>query len=175
MAEMTTLLSRDYAITVDCELRDTALSNTKNVVYGGKKTTRASLTATDTLNVATIKDAVEILSTADAPKYQGTNWICFVHPHQSRTLRDDPAWVNASNYGAPMQLFTGEIGRIDDVRFIETTLMCNGAKKEKQRSHTMLTLLKVQVKKVHRTLFLYIKLYYLVTLTMVLQQHYLLN
>jgi N4-gp56 family major capsid protein len=24
-------------------------------------------------------------------------------------------------------LFTGEIGKIDDVRFIETTLMCNGA------------------------------------------------
>lgn len=135
MAEMTTLLSRDYAITVDCELRDTALSNTKNVVYGGKKTTRASLTATDTLNVAAIKDAVEILSTADAPKYQGTNWICFVHPHQSRTLRDDPAWVNASNYGAPMQLFTGEIGRIDDVRFIETSLMCNGAVAETEESY----------------------------------------
>ncbi|MER8055590.1 hypothetical protein, partial [Acinetobacter pittii] len=66
----------------------------RDAVYGGKKTTRASLTATDTLNVATIKDEVEILSTADAPKYQGTNWFCFVHPHQSRTLRDDPAWVN---------------------------------------------------------------------------------
>ena len=47
--------------------------------------------------------------------------------HQSRTLRDDPAWIEASKYGAPTQLFTGEIGRIDDVRFIETTLMPNGA------------------------------------------------
>ena len=36
--------------------------------------------------------------------------------HQSRTLRDDPAWINASTYGAPEQLFSGEIGRIDDVR-----------------------------------------------------------
>lgn len=129
MAESTQLLGRDYAMVVDRELRDAALSTT-NVVYAGKKTARKDLTATDILNVAAIKDAVEILSTADAPKYAGTNWICFVHPHQSRTLRDDPAWINASNYGAPTQLFTGEIGRIDDVRFIETTMMCNGAAAE---------------------------------------------
>ena len=45
----------------------------------------------------------------------------------SRDLRDDSAWINASNYGAPEQLFNGEIGRIDDTRFIETTIMCNGA------------------------------------------------
>lgn len=126
MAESTQLLGRDYAMVVDRELRDAALSTT-NIVYGGQKTDRASITATDVLDVAAIKDAVEILSTADAPKYGGTNWICFVHPHQSRTLRDDPAWIKATNYGAPTQLFTGEIGSIDDVRFIETTMMCNGA------------------------------------------------
>lgn len=126
MAESTQLLGRDYATVVDRELRDAALDTT-NIVYGGRKSSRANLTSTDVLDVAAIKDAVEILSTADAPKYGGTSWICFVHPHQSRTLRDDPAWINASNYGAPTQLFNGEIGRIDDVRFIETTMMCNGA------------------------------------------------
>lgn len=131
MASATTLLGRDYALVVDCELRDTALSGT-NVVYaskndGTKVTTRAGLDETCVMKVSTIKDAIEILSTNNAPKVGGTNWICFVHPHQSRGLRDDSAWINASNYGAPEQLFTGEIGRIDDTRFIETTLMCNGA------------------------------------------------
>ena len=42
-------------------------------------------------------------------------------------MRDDPAWVNASNYGDPTALFTGEIGRIDDTRFVETTILSNGA------------------------------------------------
>lgn len=127
MASATTLLGRDYAMVVDCELRDVALSGT-NVVYAGKKDARASLTAEDTMQVSTIKDAIEILATNNAPKAAGgAYWICFVHPHQSRGLRDDTAWINASNYGAPDQLFTGEIGRIDDTRFIETTLMCNGA------------------------------------------------
>lgn len=125
MATTTSLLGRDYAMVMDCELRDVALSGT-NIVYGGGKSSRAELTKADKLSVATIKDAIEILSTNNAPKYGGAYWICFVHPHQSRDLRDDSAWINASNYGNPEQLFNGEIGRIDDTRFIETTLMCNG-------------------------------------------------
>lgn len=126
MATTTTLLGRDYAMVLDCELRDTALSGT-NVVFANKRADRTAIVAGDKLTVATIKDAIEILATNNAPKYQNLYWICFVHPHQSRDLRDDSAWINASNYGAPEQMFTGEIGRIDDTRFIETTLMCNGA------------------------------------------------
>lgn len=125
MATTTTLLGRDYALVMDCELRDVALSGT-NIVYAGGKESRDAITDADKLQVSTIKDAIEVLATNNAPKYQNLYWICFVHPHQSRDLRDDSAWINASNYGAPEQLFTGEIGRIDDTRFIETTLMCNG-------------------------------------------------
>lgn len=131
MATATTLLARDYATVLDLELRDCALKNA-TVIFGRKTgeakiTARSEITAKNPLTVATVKDGVEILATNNAPKFEGNYYICFVHPHQSRDLRDDNAWINASNYGAPTQLFTGEIGRIDDVRFIETTLMCNGA------------------------------------------------
>lgn len=132
MASTTTLLARDMAIVMDCELRDTCLS-CSHVVYARKSdgtpatAGRTNILSTNVLSVAAIKDAVEILATANAPKIEGNFYICFVHPHQSRSLRDDVAWIEASKYGAPDQLFTGEIGRIDDVRFIETTLMCNGA------------------------------------------------
>ena len=133
MNTTTTLLARDYALVVDCLLRDTALSTAggTSVVYadkadGTKITTRATLKAECKLKVSTIKDALEILATANAPMYNGQDWIAFIHPHQSRDLRDDPAWTNTSNYGAPTLPFYGEIGRIDNVRFIETTLMPNG-------------------------------------------------
>jgi N4-gp56 family major capsid protein len=130
MGKATALLGRDYSIVLDCQLRDTALTGT-NVVYastsaGVKVASRITVDATCILKVSTIKDAVEILATNNAPKYEGTAWICFVHPHQSRGLRDDNAWIEASKYGAPDQLFSGEIGKIDDVRFIETTIMPNG-------------------------------------------------
>lgn len=131
MADATTLLSRDVAVTLDTELRDVALK-APNVIYGRAKDAekvadRNSITPANKMTVTTIKDAVEILATNNTPKIDGAYYICFVHPHQSRDLRDDPAWINASNYGAPEQLFNGEIGKIDDVRFIETTIMCNGA------------------------------------------------
>lgn len=133
MDDAATLLGRDMALTLDIELRDTLIGNLTSVIYGrankdaAKITARANIGATNILSVATIKDGVEILATNNCPKFNGAYYICFVHPHQSRTLRDDSAWIEASKYGAPEQLFTGEIGRIDDVRFIETTLMPNGA------------------------------------------------
>ena len=139
MASATALLGRDYAIVLDTELRDTALSGT-NVVYASKKdgtkvSARTDLVEGCTLKVSTIKDAIEILATNNAPKYNNESWICFVHPHQSRGIRDDHAWINASNYGAPELQFIGEIGRIDDTRFIETTLMCNGACSDEDLAH----------------------------------------
>lgn len=131
MASATALLGRDYAITLDTELRDVALSGA-NVVYaskndGSKVVSRAELDETCTLKVSTIKDAIEVLATNNAPKYNHESWIAFIHPHQSRGIRDDHAWINASNYGAPELQFIGEIGKVDDTRFIETTIMSNGA------------------------------------------------
>lgn len=136
MADATTLLARDVAITLDVELRDTLINGVTNTIYGRASKTapkiasRKDITETNTLTVASIKDAVEILATANAPKFEGNYYVCFVHPHQSRDLRDDSAWIEASKYGAPEQLFNGEIGRIDDVRFIETTIMPNGVAPE---------------------------------------------
>lgn len=130
MASATTLLSRDYAMVLDCMLRDAALAGT-NVVWarnadGTKPANRLAMTAENKMRVSVVKDALEILSTNNAPK-RPEGWICILHPHQSRDIRDDSAWINASNYGAPQQLFNGEIGRVDDVRFVETTIMKNGA------------------------------------------------
>jgi N4-gp56 family major capsid protein len=132
MQDATTLLGRDVAITLDLELRDTVINGVTNTIFGRadknapKITSRANITASNNLSVATVKDAIEILATVNAPKFDGSYYIQFVHPHQSRELRDDNSWIEASKYGAPEQLFTGEIGKIDDVRFIETTLMPNG-------------------------------------------------
>jgi len=120
------LLGRDMAIVLDLVLRDAAVSAT-GVVYGGKKTARNLVAAADTFTTVQIKDATETLETANAPKWAGDHYICFLHPHQARGLRDDNDWVNASLYSGATQIYTGEIGRFDDVRFVSTTVMPNGA------------------------------------------------
>jgi hypothetical protein len=44
-----------------------------------------------------------------------------VHPHQSRRLRDTPEFIEVTKYAAPGNFMLGEIGRLNDVVFIETT------------------------------------------------------
>lgn len=125
------LLGRDMALVLDQQLRDIAISGS-NTIFGWDGTStapaaRTSLAAKDTFNTRTIKDAVEVLETNNAPKFGGDHYVCFLHPHQARKLRDDSNWINASLYAGVTQIYTGEIGRYEDVRFISTTVMPNGA------------------------------------------------
>ena len=45
----------------------------------------------------------------------------FVHPKQSRDLRSNPEFIEVTKYAAPGNFMLGEIGRLYDVVFIETT------------------------------------------------------
>lgn len=114
-----TLLGMHYATKRDSEIRDVLLAGT-NVIWSGKKDDRSELDSDDVFDLALVKDAVEFLAVQKAPKF-GDSYICFVHPHQSRGLRDDPGWINVQDYANPANFLTGEIGRLESVRFIETT------------------------------------------------------
>lgn len=119
MSSTTRLLGIDYAATNDIESRDT-LELSGNVVYAGDAANEDAVSDTDYLTLEEIKDAVEILETNNASKIDNDHWICFVSPHQSRRLRDDPDWINVGKLDPP-RLYKGEIGRVDDVVFINTT------------------------------------------------------
>lgn len=119
MANAAKLLGRDYAMTLDKELRDTVLSGTQ-VVYPNGKQSRNKIESGDVFDGEVIKDALEVLATNNAGKYQNDHYVCFIHPHHARGLRNDPEFQNATTYG---KQYAGEIGRIHDVVFIETTQM----------------------------------------------------
>lgn len=123
MDRASTLLGMHYATNRDGLIRDALMTGT-NIKYsqkGGVATTRANLVAGSTFDVNLCRDAAEFLATQKAPKFNGDAYVCFVHPHQGRTLRADPAWIDVRVYAQPDQIFNGEIGRIEDIRFIETT------------------------------------------------------
>lgn len=125
MADAAVLLGRDYALVLDSYLRDVFLG-TANVQYAAGHTAANQITSANVFNTAEIKDAVETLKTLNVPPvYRGGDqaYICVAHPHQLRTLRDDPNWINARVYVDPKDLYTGEVGRYENVVFIETTQM----------------------------------------------------
>lgn len=133
MAMASAHLGRDMTVTLDLEIRDAALQTT-NVVRGDGATdgieaaSRSLISGTNgTFDTRMVKDMVEVLETNNVPKFDGDYYICFIHPHQARGLRDDDDWVNAQLYANTGGIFNGEIGRFEDVRFITTTVMPNGA------------------------------------------------
>lgn len=131
MSEAATLLGRDYAVTRDLALRDAIFTgassqlSTNSADLGGDDS--AGIDADETFNIEAVRKAVEILQTNDAPKFFGDYYVCFLHPHQAAYLRRDQDWVNAHQYVGTRNLFSGEIGRWEDVIFIVTTHAPNGA------------------------------------------------
>lgn len=120
MADTAKLLGQDYAKVIDTLARDTIELGAGSAVYANNRADADAVTATDYLTMEEIKDAVEVLATNNTQKINNDHWVCFVHPHQSRRLRDDADWVTVGKLD-PQRLYNGEIGRIDDVIFIETT------------------------------------------------------
>jgi N4-gp56 family major capsid protein len=141
MASAARLLGRNMAQYLDGQARDTLYSGA-SVGYGygtpsGARTpvspydqgtavntasspVRAQLTGNFHLSPAAIKDAIEVLSTKNVPRL-GDSYVAFVHPHQSRHLRDTPEFMEVTKYAAPGNFLIGEIGRLYDTVFIETT------------------------------------------------------
>ena len=134
MSEAATLLGRDYAVTRDLALRDAVFNGASNrvttddtVLGGNNGGGLGGIGASETFNIEAVRYAVEVLQTADAPKFFGDYYVCFLHPHQAAYLRRDPDWVNAHQYVGTRNLFNGEVGRFEDVIFVVTTNTPNGA------------------------------------------------
>lgn len=65
-------------------------------------------------------DAATRLKINRAPKIGGY-YVGIVPPQVSRDLMNDDDWLKASQYSAVQQLFKGEVGMLDGVRYVEAT------------------------------------------------------
>lgn len=126
LGEASVALGNDMAIVLDEELRDACLS-TSNQLYGGGKSSASTLVAGDAFTTETIKDLAEALATNNTPKIDGQYYVCIAHPHQLRQLRDDKDWVNAHSYVGVGNIYQGEVGMFEGVRFVETTQMLSNS------------------------------------------------
>ena len=83
-------------------------------------TSRAGLDTTAKLTPDEVNKAVTLLKKLKAPKIDG-KYVAIIHPSVAYDLRSSDAWVEAHKYAGITELFTGEIGELHGVRFIETT------------------------------------------------------
>jgi N4-gp56 family major capsid protein len=137
MASASRLLGRHMAQYLDIQARDT-LGAATSAVFGYDRSGFDSSTTFNTyqegvvgesladldgnykLTTGAIKDAALTLASKNIPRL-GETYVQFIHPKQSRDLRSNPEFIEVTKYAAPGNFMLGEIGRLYDVVFIETT------------------------------------------------------
>ena len=124
LLQATELLASQAGRTLDTVTREVLQGGT-NVMYaqgGSARATLAYTNATTNNNVTfdDIRKAVRALKVQNTPKIKGS-YVAIVHPDVAYDIMSDPKWVNVKTYSDPDGMYEGEIGKIEGVRFVETT------------------------------------------------------
>ena len=125
LVQATKLLGFQAGRTLDTITRE-VLNGGTNVQYAeGQVTARNALVGGQAsgnhyLTVDAVRRAVRFLKVMNAPKING-NYVGIIHPDVSYDLMSDPKWVNVKTYSDPDGIYEGEIGKIEGVRFVETS------------------------------------------------------
>lgn len=109
--------------TIDALIRD-EITNGDNVQYANGKTKRTEIAKTDVLTVEEVRKAVRTLKNNKAPQFVRNGkgyYVAVVSPNTTFDLQSDPVWQDVSKYANTEQLFTGEIGKLFGVIFVEST------------------------------------------------------
>ena len=136
MASASRLLGRHMAQYLDVQARNTLGAATSavfgydrsgisggaftNYDEGSPATAISALDGNHKLTTASVKDAALTLASKNIPRL-GETYVQFIHPKQSRDIRSNPEFIEVTKYAAPGNFMLGEIGRLYDVVFIETT------------------------------------------------------
>lgn len=125
LVEANALLGSQAGRTLDTVTREVLAGGTSVQYAEGQVTSRSALvggadTGNHYLTVDAVRRAVRFLKVMNAPKINGY-YAGIIHPDCSYDLMSDPKWVNVKTYSDPEGIYEGEIGRIEGVRFVETT------------------------------------------------------
>lgn len=127
MVQATEILGDQAGRTLDTVTRE-VLNGGTNVMYAPitkdgvttKVNARSSLNSDATLTVDTILRAAAKLKNNLAKTINGS-YVGIIHPYVAYDLMRSPEWMDAHKYSAPENLFNGEVGKIGNVRFVESS------------------------------------------------------
>lgn len=134
LTETAQILGEQAGQSIDAIVRDVILAGT-NVQYADAAANRAALTASNKLDAAEVRLAVRTLKRNKASRITrmvmpdvGFNtspikpsFIGLIHVDTTYDIEQDSAFVSIEKYANKAEVLPGEVGKIGDVRFIEST------------------------------------------------------
>ena len=124
LSDSAELLGEQIGTVMEWVTRDAVCGGT-NVQYVGGKTARNQIDSTDTLTVNEIRKAVRTLKKAKARPFaddgRRPHYICICSPDAVYDLQNDSLWQDVSKYSGAENIYSGEIGRLFGVVFVEST------------------------------------------------------
>ena len=94
--------------------------------YASSPATRTALSAAlatfCVLSPDMIAQAVAVLQKANAPYFDGAEYLGVLHPSVWYDLRRNPEWIDVHKYEASREIFNGEVGELHGVRFLKSTI-----------------------------------------------------
>lgn len=127
VVQATKLLSSQAGRTLDTVTREVLAGGT-NVMYAPKVVdgaetevlSRSTLTPECVLTPFVVMRAAATLEAMNTPKINGS-YVLITHPYCRETLQESPGWVDVVKYKEGNNTFSGEIGKIGDVRVVTTS------------------------------------------------------
>ena len=127
VVQATKLLSSQAGRTLDTVTREVLAGGT-NVIYAPKVVdgaetevlSRKTLTTDCVLTPFVVMRAAATLEAMNTPKIDGC-YVLIIHPYCRETLQESPGWVDVVKYKEGNNTFSGEIGKIGDVRVVTTS------------------------------------------------------
>ena len=127
VVQATKLLSSQAGRTLDTVTREVLAGGT-NVIYAPKVVdgaetevlSRSTLTPECVLTPFVVMRAAATLEAMNTPKIDGS-YVLITHPYCRETLQESPGWVDVVKYKEGNNTFSGEIGKIGDVRVVTTS------------------------------------------------------
>ena len=133
LLEVSDILGENAANTLD-QLTREELATTTTIQYASTATANNEITSAMKITKAEVQEAVRTLKNNNAKKITSmvsastgfntspldASFIGIVHPNTTYDLKNIPGFVKVEEYGQKVAM-PGEVGSLDEVRFIETT------------------------------------------------------
>jgi len=134
LSETADILGQQAGNSIDQLCRDVLVAGT-TIQYASTATSRVTVSASMKINRAEIREAVRTLQGNDAMKMtsmvnatDGFNtspineaYIGIISANTLYDLKNEAGWVPVEEYSSQKDVMDGEVGKMDDVRFVMTT------------------------------------------------------